>query len=186
MKMKLLGFLMAAGIMALGANVSYADSTTVISVPADKTQNITVYDPTLASRLNMDVLTNQTVNFEVQNRSFERLIFEIPSKKIAVEIPKNTTQLVKVTFSDPIDKNIYYKFDQRGSNLKPGVIHVTDYESLPTISHVSSYTISDAELNRMAEWKSTQVTEEQEQTAKTVVKEEKTTTQSERFIRGYW
>ena len=185
MNKKWLGVLMATGIMALGPNVLYADTNTVMSNPVEINQKVVIYGAPLASSLDVNVLTNQIVNFQFQNRSNEMVVFEIPSKNLFVEIPKNTTRFVKVTMSDPIDKHVYFKLNQRGSNLKPGLFTVTDYEQFHRVATSGNYSISDAELHRIASWKSTQLQEEEEQVSETPIKEEPTV-QTEQFIRGYW
>lgn len=201
MNIKLLSLLvLALGIMPYSANVSYADNTTTVeeynkltstsnaSVPVGLNKHIVIYGPPLGSSMNMDVLTNQKVNFEIENRSNERLIFEITSKNIAVEIPKKSTRNIEVTFDNPIDKHLYYKLDQLGSNLKPGVITVTDYTVPHALAYVPKYSISDEELRRLTLLKNDKMVAEEQPIAKagkTVAKEE-TKTQSESFIRGYW
>ena len=185
MNIKWLSMLMATGMIALGSTALYAESNTAMSNPAEINQKVVIYGAPLASSLDVNVLTNQIVNFQFQNRSEEMVVFEIPSKNLFVEIPKNTTKFVKVTMSDPIDKHVYFKLDQLGSNLKPGLFTVTDYEQFNQVATSSNYSISDAELSRIASWKSTQVQEEEEQVSESTIKEEPAV-QTEQFIRGYW
>lgn len=127
---KLLMSSLLVAIILTGSTNAFVNAQTATSA-AD--QSLTVSSDKIASRYTYEVKTGQTLNLEIKNYSQSDLIFEVPVMKIAVSVLKNSTAVVPLNFSNPPEKNVFFRIDiQDGVQNMTGSFIVTDYVKGPS------------------------------------------------------
>lgn len=97
-----------------------------------------VYSDDLVSPLNFDVKMGETLNLDIQNKTFNEVTFEVPLMNVSVTIDKNSKAVVPVNFTNPSAKNVWFIVKQQGGNNKTGQFIVTDYAVKVPTSDVNS------------------------------------------------
>lgn len=106
---------------------------------AQQAVELKILSQELVSPAGFDVKTGETVNVKVINRSEADATFMVPVMDISVEVPKNHSVVVPLNFSNPPEKNVWYRINIKGgSNNRPGIFNVTDYTVKVPTSNVES------------------------------------------------
>ena len=103
-----------------------------------RSTELNVFSQELVSPLYFDVKMGETLNLKLINKSRQQAIFEVPVMSISVEVDKNSTAVVPLNFSNPVEKNVWYILKQEGSNNKTGLFRITDYSVKVPTSDVNS------------------------------------------------
>lgn len=110
---------------------------------AQKQVELKILSQELVSPTGFDVKTGETLNVKVINRSRADATFDVPVMDISVAIPKNHSVVVPVNFSNPPEKNVWYRVNIKGaSNNRPGTFKVTDYSVRVPTSNVEGINTS--------------------------------------------
>lgn len=157
----------------------------------DSCELLIINNTTASISPNIEIQSNESVNLFINNKSHNSVVFVIPELNLQEQIEPNSSKLISLKLNYPNDKTLLYGLYENGvkhqyatllvkTSNQPEVISSTrnitlyDQEITTNSTQGTNYTISEADLKRLIEWK-------QEQSNKIGL-----TTQSERYIRAYW
>lgn len=141
-------------------------------------EHLLIYKTIASPPQNIEIQSNERVNLFINNNSNNIVVFALPELNIHEQIPPNSTKIIQLKLYYLNDKTFIYELYENGNKIQSATLLVKTGQMPVVFSSIRNIRIYDQKIVIKPS-----IEEAIPQLAPPTVE---TTTQSERYIRGYW